>query len=79
MPSAAALAEPLSAAPPVEELPGQPPAPPQLPGQAPLPAAAAVHADRPAHGTTAQRDLDADAPELAPTEEDPVGDEDTLL
>ena len=29
----------------VEELPGQPPAPPQL-----LPAAAAVHADRPAHG-----------------------------
>ena len=28
--------EPLSAAPPVEELPGQPPALPQLPGQAPL-------------------------------------------
>ena len=68
--------EPLSAAPPVEELPGQPPAPPQLPGQAPLPAAAAVQAD---HANTAQRDLDADAPELAPTEEDPVGDEDTLL
>ena len=73
MPSAAALAEPLSAAPPVEEL-----APPQLPGQAP------TGCCRRACRSTCSWYYRAARPRrrcarLAPTEEDPLGDEDTLL